>query len=74
MKPQRPIEQATSADLRGSWPALRRAAERARRLAAQTGTAVVVVRGGAVQHVYPTLGTSVTQGTQQGDQALGKPA
>ena len=27
MTPQRPIEQAQSADLRGSWPALRRAAE-----------------------------------------------
>ena len=55
MTPQRPIEQAQSADLRGSWPALRRAAERARLLAAQTGTAVVVVRDGTVQHLYPTL-------------------
>ena len=55
MTPQRPIEQAQSADLRGSWPALRRAAERARLLAAQTGTAVVVMRDGTVQHLYPTL-------------------
>ena len=55
MTPQCPIEQAQSADLRGSWPALRRAAERARLLAAQTGTAVVVVRDGTVQHLYPTL-------------------
>lgn len=54
MNPQRPIAEANSADLRGSWPALRRAAERARQLAAQTGTAVVVVRNGVVQHLYPT--------------------
>jgi hypothetical protein len=63
MTPQRPIEQAQSADLRGSWPALRRAAERARLLAAQTGTAVVVVRDGTVQHLYPTLSP---QGTPSG--------
>lgn len=53
MNLQRPITEANSADLRGSWPALRRAAERARQLAAQTGTAVVVVRNGVVQHLYP---------------------
>jgi hypothetical protein len=53
MKLQRPIEQADSANLRGSWPALRRAAERARQLAAQTQTAVVVMRNGVMEHVYP---------------------
>lgn len=65
MKPQRPIEQASSADLRGSWPALRRAAARARQLAAQTGTAVVVVRDGSMQHLYPTQPTPVTPGVHE---------
>lgn len=35
---QRPIETATNADLRGSWLALQRAAQRARQIAAQAGT------------------------------------
>jgi hypothetical protein len=53
-RPQLPsIETATNADLRGSWPALLRAAERARHIAAQTGTAVVVVRNGVLEHDYP---------------------
>ena len=49
----KPIQQAKSADLRGAWPALQRAAQRAHRLAAQTGTAVVVTQGGVMQHIYP---------------------
>ena len=49
----KPIQQAKSADLRGSWPALHRAAARARQLAAQTGTAVVVTQGGVIRHLYP---------------------
>lgn len=72
MKPQRPIEQASNADLRGSWPALRRAAERARQIAAQTGTAVVVVRDGAVQHIYPTPSDSVGQSTHEAVPSYGK--
>jgi len=51
-KPQS-IENAANADLRGSWLALQRAARRARLVAAQTGTAVVVVRNGVLEHVYP---------------------
>lgn len=47
----KPIQQAKSADLRGTWPALLRA----RRLAAQTGTAIVVTRNGVMQHIYPSL-------------------
>lgn len=50
----KPIQQAKSADLRGSWPALHRAAQRAHQLAAQTGTAVVVTQGGVMQHIYPS--------------------
>ncbi|MBQ1657376.1 MAG: hypothetical protein II058_02640 [Rhodocyclaceae bacterium] len=51
----KPIQQAKSADLRGTWPALLRAAQRARLLAAQTGTAVVVERDGVLHHIYPNL-------------------
>ena len=61
MTPQRPIEQAQSADLRGSWPALRRAAERARLLAAQTGTAVVVMRDGQFVARRPTAELTLRQ-------------
>lgn len=51
----RPISTARSAALRGSWPALLRAAERARQRAARTGTALVISRDGALEHVYPQL-------------------
>lgn len=56
MTPSQPIETATNADLRGSWLALQRAAQRARQIAAQTGTAVVVMRNGVLEHVYPQAG------------------
>ncbi|MFZ2207962.1 MAG: hypothetical protein WAV22_04780 [Porticoccaceae bacterium] len=49
----RPIEQARTPDLRDSWPALQRAARRAREIAAQTGTALVVTRNGVIEHLYP---------------------
>ena len=50
----KPIQQAKSASLRGSLPALQRAAARARQHAAQTGTAIVVTRDGVMQHIYPS--------------------
>ena len=39
---------STDPDIRGSLPALRRAARRARRLAAQTGTACYVIQDGRI--------------------------
>lgn len=53
MTNKRPISQAKSADLRGTLPALRRAAERAREIAARTGTAIVIERAGKLERVYP---------------------
>lgn len=50
------IHQAFNADLRGSWPALQRAAQRARELAAQTGTELIVSRDGAIERIKPTPG------------------
>lgn len=47
------IDQANNADLRGSWQALQRAARRARELAVQTGTELIVSRGGAIERIKP---------------------
>ena len=47
------IDQASTADLRGSWTALLRAARRARELAAQTGTELVVSRNGVIERIKP---------------------
>lgn len=50
---KQPIEQARDADLRQAGAALLRAAERARALAQQTGTALVVSRNGVLEYVTP---------------------
>ena len=63
MNPSKPIEMAHTPDLMGSWVALQRAARRARLIAAQTGTAIVVERNGVIEHVYPELEN--LQGTQR---------
>ena len=47
------IEEASDADLRLSQNALRRAAHRARELAAQTGTAIIVSRNGVIERIIP---------------------
>lgn len=49
----RPIDEARNADLRGSFPALKRAAQRARALAATTGTAFIVSRDDVVENAPP---------------------
>lgn len=49
----RPIEQAKNDDLRGSLQALHRAAQRARELAAQTGTELIVARNGLIERIRP---------------------
>ncbi|WP_240919214.1 hypothetical protein [Acidovorax sp. HDW3] len=53
MNTQKPIHQARTADLRGSWQALLRAAQRARELAAQTGTELIVSRDGVIERIRP---------------------
>lgn len=47
------IDQANNADLRGSWQAIQRAAQRARELAAQTGTELIVSRDGVMERIRP---------------------
>lgn len=47
------IDQARDDDLRLSQRAMRRAAQRARELAAQTGTAIIISRNGVVEYIVP---------------------
>jgi hypothetical protein len=49
----RPIEEAKDRDIRLSKVALQRAAQRARDLAAATGTALVISRNGVIEHLTP---------------------
>jgi hypothetical protein len=49
------IEQAKDKDLAGSVDAMRRAAIRARQVAVQTGTDLIVWRDGKVQHEIVTV-------------------
>jgi hypothetical protein len=55
----RPIDEAKSPDLPGSWHALQRAALRAREIAARTGTSLVIFRNGVVEHISPVESGSV---------------
>jgi hypothetical protein len=50
---QKSIELAKDPDLAGSLVAIRRAAQRARQLAASTNTELVVLRNGKCIHVKP---------------------
>lgn len=51
---QNDIEQAKDRDLAGSLQALRRAAKRARQIAAQTGTALIVWRDDQIVRIDVT--------------------
>ncbi len=59
-----PISQSTDADMRHSQAALERAAQRAREIAAQTGTAIVISRQGVIEHIYQTPNTKSAQSPQ----------
>jgi hypothetical protein len=50
---KQPIDQALDSDLRLSQHAIERAAKRARELARQTGTSVVVSRNGVIELLSP---------------------
>lgn len=49
----KPLDQASSPILRGSLPALMRSGQRARELAAHTGTELVVSRNGILKRIHP---------------------
>jgi hypothetical protein len=50
-----PLHSAHDSDLRLSHPAMLRAAQRAREIAAHTGTAIVISRNGVVERLMPSL-------------------
>jgi len=50
----KPRESAKDPDLRFSHQAMRRAALKAREIAAQTGTAIVITEQGVMREVHPT--------------------
>jgi hypothetical protein len=60
----KPISQSTDADMRHTQAALERAARRAREIAAQTGTAIVISRKGIIEHIYPTPSTASADSVQ----------
>jgi len=65
---RRSIEDAHDPDLRGSLPALRRAALRAREIARQTGTAIVIWRNDRIEYLKPEkepVNMNVREGIQQ---------
>ncbi|MGH8162421.1 MAG: hypothetical protein ACRESR_09865 [Gammaproteobacteria bacterium] len=70
MTAKRPISEASSPVLRGSWAALQRAGARARRVAAQSGTAVVIFRDGKLEYIYPPA-PSVRAGVHEDTQDYG---
>lgn len=64
MSKPKSIETALNSDLRGSWIAIHRAAARARQIAMQTGTALVVVRNGVLEHLYPVSEPNVDRAAE----------
>ncbi|MCB1958942.1 MAG: hypothetical protein KDE68_00180 [Rhodocyclaceae bacterium] len=52
----KPIETACDSDLRLSGQAMQRAAQRARELAARTGTELIVSRNGVIERIRPLPG------------------
>jgi len=70
---KRPIETAKDADLRLSPAAMHRAAQRARELAIQTGTFIVVSREGVIEWLTPSATHSPqAQGVQEPTAPYGK--
>lgn len=58
---KKPIETARDADLRLSQNAMQRAANRARELAAQTGTAIVISKNGVIEQIKPISAAQTIQ-------------
>lgn len=65
MNPTHSIEQAHSSSLRGTVAAMTRAAQQARRIAAQTQTAVVIERDGVLEHLQVQANETLVAPTSQ---------
>lgn len=69
----RPIETATDADLRLSPVAMQRAALRARQVAMQTGTALVISRNGVIETIeFPAPASAKGPRAQEPDAPYGE--
>ena len=62
MRPKTPKFPTTDPDIVGSWPAMLRAAKRAREIAIQTHTPLVIMRNGKVAHVDPSAKPAARRG------------
>lgn len=62
---KQPIDAAKDADLRLSMNAMRRAAQRAQELAAQSGTAIVISHQGVVRLIQPPRPPDRPMGMQE---------
>lgn len=72
MSNPKPIEEAATADLRHSRAALLRAAQRAREIAAQSGTALVIWRDGRLEFLDPVTGKPATPRVAEPGSPYGK--
>lgn len=57
----KPIESARDPDLSSSLQAIRRAAQRAREVAARTGTTIVIADAGVIREIAPVSTPSAVQ-------------
>lgn len=64
---KRSIEEARDPDLRGSLPALRRAALRAREIARKSGTPVVVWRNNGIEYLKPESSRADSDSGEDGE-------
>ena len=62
---KKPIAQACDAAIRLSPAAMKRAAQRAREVAATTGTLLVVSRNGVLEYLSPDVAATDTQSAQE---------
>lgn len=69
---QRPIETALDADLRLSVGAMQRAAHRARLLALQTGTSMVISRQGVIEFIEPQIAPTLPPAVHEPTAPYGK--
>lgn len=67
------IDTARDDDLRLSPQAMQRAAQRARELAAQTGTAIVVSHHGVIEYIHPRQEAAASLVQEQTPPYGGKP-
>ena len=61
------LQEIKDEDLRNALPAMQRAAQRARQIAAQTQTAIIVMRDGQMVREYPSLNDQNVSADEKGN-------